>query len=112
MRQVRPSVRGKFKIRVIEQGDKWQLDEVFLNINGVRHSGDLLPYSSSDQRGTGNRNRLSKLGPWALVNADKGQLQMDVVDLQIDRIGESLLGLTLAGAHCHDDKFDPIPQKV
>ena len=33
----------------------------------------------------------------------------DIVDDQIDTIGRSFLGLTIACARCHDHKFDPIP---
>lgn len=75
-------------------------------------AGDLLPSQTNEQRraqviATG----FLSLGPWALVNADKEQLKMDVADLQIDMIGKSFLGLTIACARCHDHKFDPIPQK-
>lgn len=75
-------------------------------------AGDLMPFQTDEQRrmqliATG----FLSLGPWALVNADKDQLKMDVVDLQIDMIGKSFLGLTLACSRCHDHKFDPIPQK-
>ena len=50
------------------------------------------------------------IGPWELVNGDKKQLRMDVVDRQVNRIGKAFLGMTLECARCHDHKFDPVSQ--
>ncbi|MEM7012456.1 MAG: DUF1553 domain-containing protein [Verrucomicrobiota bacterium] len=50
------------------------------------------------------------IGPWELVGGDKAQLQMDVVDRQVNRIGKAFLGMTLECARCHDHKFDPVSQ--
>jgi cytochrome c553 len=36
---------------------------------------------------------------------------MDLVDEQIDAVSQSMLGLTLACARCHDHKFDPVTQR-
>ena len=74
-------------------------------------AGDSLPYEhpalkAEQVTATG----FLAIGPWELVNGDKVQLRMDVVDLQIDRVGRTLLGLTLGCSRCHDHKFDPIPQ--
>lgn len=51
------------------------------------------------------------IGAWELVNGDKEQLRMDVVDRQVNRIGKAFLGMTMECARCHDHKFDPVSQK-
>ena len=75
-------------------------------------AGDVLEWETDRQRreqlvATG----LLAIGPWALVDADKEQLRMDVVDNQIDTVGRAFLGLTLGCARCHDHKFDPVPTR-
>ena len=73
-------------------------------------AGDLLPYENIGQRreqiiATG----YLAIGPWTLQDYIKKQLDADVVDHQIDRIGRTFLGQTLGCARCHDHKFDPVP---
>ena len=75
-------------------------------------AGDLLPYESVRQRreqiiATG----YLAIGPWTLQNYIKGQLDADVVDHQIDRIGRTFLAQTISCARCHDHKFDPVPTR-
>ena len=75
-------------------------------------AGDLLPYESAQQQreqiiATG----FLAIGPWTLQNYIKGQLDADVVDHQIDRIGRIFLGQTITCARCHDHKFDPVPTR-
>ncbi len=50
---------------------------------------------------------LLTIGPWGGI--DRKKRLTDIVDDQIDTIGRSFMGLTLACARCHDHKFDPIP---
>ncbi len=73
-------------------------------------AGDLLPYSSTEER---DRQRIAAgflvMGPKVLLGNDAKNQRMEVADEQIDTIGRSLLGLTLGCARCHDHKFEPVP---
>ncbi|MEO1996311.1 MAG: DUF1553 domain-containing protein, partial [Planctomycetaceae bacterium] len=77
-------------------------------------SGDLLsdPSTSLPQR---RRNLVATtfltLGNNNLEDQDKGKLQMDVVDEQLETIGRGFLAQTIGCARCHDHKFDPIPTR-
>ena len=73
-------------------------------------AGDLLEPSQDDQREVDRllATGMLTLAPKGLGTQDKEQMAMDVVDDQIDVLGRSLMGLTLACARCHDHKFDPV----
>ena len=75
-------------------------------------AGDLLPASRDEQR---NERLIATgflaIGPYELVNPDKVKLRMDIVDHEIDKVGQVFLGQTLSCTRCHDHKFDPISQR-
>jgi mono/diheme cytochrome c family protein len=70
-------------------------------------AGDLSPATSNGD-GVIATEMLS-IGRWDTGEADKEKMMTDIVDDQIDLVGRTFLGLTLACARCHDHKFDPIP---
>lgn len=84
-------------------------------------AGDLMPEPDPEKLGPEGAARQLRdqqtatgflvLGPKMLAEQDKEKLVLDTIDEQIDVVGKTFLGLTLACARCHDHKFDPIAQK-
>ena len=75
-------------------------------------AGDLLKHSGpADQARKIIATGFLAIGPKGLNERDRRQFRMDVVDEQIDVVSQSMLGLTLACARCHDHAFDPVSQR-
>lgn len=90
--------------------DAYNHDKPFDEFVREQIAGDLMDSSSDDQRAqrivaTG----FLMLGAKMLSERDKEKLTMDVVDEQINTVGQAFMGMTLGCARCHDHKFDPIP---
>jgi hypothetical protein len=70
-------------------------------------AGDLLePQTPEDAKRLQVATGLLAIGQKSL---NGGNIPLDVIDDQLDVIGKTMLGLTIACARCHDHKFDPIP---
>jgi len=75
-------------------------------------AGDLLKFDSKrDQASKIVATGFLAIGSKGHNNRDRRQFSMDLVDEQIDAVSQSMLGLTLACARCHDHKFDPVTQR-
>ena len=86
-------------------------DKPFNQFAKEQIAGDLLPGGSDAEKadrmtGTG----FLVIGPKMLAEDDPMKMRMDIIDEQLDTLGQAFLGLTLGCARCHDHKFDPITQ--
>jgi hypothetical protein len=74
-------------------------------------AGDLLTFrDEADQARKIVATGFLALGPKGFADRDPRQFRLDLVDEQIDVVSQSMLGLTLACARCHDHAFDPVTQ--
>lgn len=89
--------------------DSLNEDKPYSDFLSEQIAGDLLPYSSREQRNSQvTATAFLALGPKVLAEVDEKKMEMDIVDEQIDTIGKAFLAITLGCARCHDHKFDPI----
>ena len=125
---------GRHWLDVARYADSNGLDENIAHGNAWRYRDWVieatnrdLPYDefireqiAGDLMATGNEaedvGRLTAtgyltLGPKVLAEPDKQKMVMDIVDEQIEVVGKSVIGLTIACARCHDHKFDPVSTK-
>ena len=76
-------------------------------------AGDLLPNKRLNADGSALESPLGTSFYWfgEVLNSatDSAKSRADEVDNQIDIVGKTFQGLTIACARCHDHKFDPIP---
>ncbi len=99
----------RYRDYVVESFNKDKPYDQFLK---EQLAGDLMKFENKRQQGeqivaTG----FLAIGPKSHNQRDRRQFTMDMVDEQIDAVSQSMLGLTVACARCHDHKFDPIAQR-
>ena len=71
-------------------------------------AGDELPDVGADELiATG----FYRLGPWDDEPADRAQSRFEELDDVVTTVGQSMLGLTINCARCHDHKIDPLTQR-
>jgi hypothetical protein len=74
-------------------------------------AGDLLPGGTPEERADRvTATGFLVIGPKMLAEDDPMKMRMDIIDEQLDTLGQAFLGLTLGCARCHDHKFDPLTQ--
>ena len=87
--------------------DAFNSDKPFDRLILEHLAGDLMEHDPQDYSPLIATGFLT-LGPKVLAEKDEAKMEMDIIDEQIDVIGQAFLGLTIACARCHDHKFDPI----
>jgi hypothetical protein len=92
--------------------DSFNQDKPFDQFVREQIAGDLLSHENDEQLTEGIiATGFLMLGTKMLSERDKEKLTMDVVDEQLNTIGQTFMAVTLGCARCHDHKFDPIPTK-
>ena len=90
--------------------DSFNKDKPYDRFIKEQIAGDLLPVKTDEQW---QENLIATgflaIGLKHLDQKNPRQFMSDMVDEQIDTMTQSMLGLTVACARCHDHKSDPIP---
>jgi hypothetical protein len=92
--------------------DSFNADVPFNDFVRQQVAGDLLEARNDEEK---SRNLVATgflaIGPKSLNEQKPRQFVIDMADEQIDTVTQSVMGLTVSCARCHDHKFDPISQK-
>lgn len=92
--------------------DSFNQNKPFDEFLAEQIAGDLLPAKTDKEKA---ENLIATgflaIGTKGLNERNGRQFALDLADEQIDSMSQSILGLTIACARCHDHKFDPIPQR-
>lgn len=89
--------------------DAFNADKPFDRFLREQIAGDLLPYDSPAERAANLvATGFLVLGDVEIVNPDKLKMETDHIDQQVNKIGQTFMGMTLGCVRCHDHKFDPI----
>lgn len=92
--------------------DAFNADTPFDQFVQQQVAGDLLAAKNDAEK---SRNLTATgflaIGPKSLNEMRARQFIVDLADEQIDTVTQSIMGLTVACARCHDHKFDPISQE-
>src|SRR5205085_1050228 len=71
-------------------------------------AGDEIPGGGNDAMiATG----YYRLGTWDDEPAERDQARFDDLDDIVSTTGQTMLGMAVGCARCHDSKIDPLPQK-
>ena len=90
--------------------DSFNADKPYDKFITEQIAGDLLPIKNdADWQENLIATGFLAMGPKNLNERDPRQFALDLADEQIDTTTQSILGLTVSCARCHDHKFDPIP---
>ena len=90
--------------------DSFNADKPYDEFVREQVAGDLLKVKSEAEW---QENLIATgflaMGTKSLNEANPRQYKMDIADEQIDTLSQTVLGLTIACARCHDHKYDAIP---
>ena len=74
-------------------------------------AGDLIMGGSEAERAERmTATGFLVIGPKMLAEDDPMKMRMDIIDEQLDTLGQAVMGMTFGCARCHDHKFDPLTQ--
>ncbi len=89
--------------------DAFNRDEPYMDFLREQLAGDLLPAKDDEDR----RAKLVATGYIAISRRFASSVNEHylTIDDTVDNVGKAMLGLSVSCAHCHDHKFDAIPER-
>ena len=91
--------------------DAFNRDKPYDQFMREQIAGDLLPAASEPEKWRAHRRHRLPGASRAGFNVNPLQYMHLTIDDTVDNFGQTVLGLTIACARCHDHKFDPIPKR-